>query len=110
MCPGKAIGSPLKPGLSVDSRWPTLSHIKLCLNHIIFMAHKSTQTDQTIEKLSAIASYDNFHDLVLIILSAACICDGIGAHHNVCNHISGQCECKPHVAGMNCSSCEVRNE
>ncbi|XP_020625877.1 laminin subunit beta-1-like, partial [Orbicella faveolata] len=36
----------------------------------------------------------------------ACVCDGIGAHHNVCNHVTGQCACKPHVTGLNCSRCE----
>ncbi|XP_078373908.1 laminin subunit alpha-like [Oculina patagonica] len=36
----------------------------------------------------------------------ACTCDVIGAHHNVCNHVTGQCECKPHVTGLNCSRCE----
>lgn len=39
----------------------------------------------------------------------ACTCDGIGAFHNVCNHVTGDCVCKPYVTGMNCSACQVRN-
>ena len=39
----------------------------------------------------------------------ACTCDGIGAFHNVCNHVTGDCVCKPYVTGMNCSACQVGN-
>ncbi|XP_068694373.1 laminin subunit beta-1-like isoform X2 [Montipora foliosa] len=36
----------------------------------------------------------------------ACTCDETGAYHHVCNDVTGQCQCKPYVTGMNCSICE----
>ncbi|XP_015749411.1 PREDICTED: laminin subunit beta-2-like [Acropora digitifera] len=39
----------------------------------------------------------------------ACTCNGMGAYHNVCDYVTGQCECKPRVTGMNCSNCEANS-
>ncbi|MEQ2289431.1 hypothetical protein AMECASPLE_032953, partial [Ameca splendens] len=38
-----------------------------------------------------------------------CGCSGWGSLHQVCNELTGQCECKPGVRGQLCDQCEERH-
>lgn len=38
--------------------------------------------------------------------AASCSCNGFGSLSFECNKFGGQCDCKPHVIGRRCESCE----
>ena len=39
------------------------------------------------------------------MLVSACDCKTEGSNHSVCEHVSGQCVCKPGVSVRDCSKC-----
>ena len=46
------------------------------------------------------------HELALLSFSPpACSCSVNGSATQTCNHITGECECKPNVVGPQCDSC-----
>ena len=52
--------------------------------------------------------YHHLVNMYLFPLLSACGCDSDGTNATDCNPFSGQCVCKPHVAGVRCEHCEVR--
>lgn len=41
------------------------------------------------------------------ILFIECQCNTTGSSNNICDHITGQCNCRSNVYGNQCDSCNV---
>ena len=41
-----------------------------------------------------------------VCILAACNCSSVGAVSNVCNNVTGYCNCRQYVTGKSCDSCE----
>jgi hypothetical protein len=39
-----------------------------------------------------------------------CTCHEVGATDNICNQVTGECECKVRYAGEHCDDCDVRTQ
>ena len=51
----------------------------------------------------------NIHKWFIALLSflvTGCNCSSVGAVNNVCNNMTGDCDCEPFVTGKSCDRCE----
>lgn len=48
-----------------------------------------------------------YYELLYDILFIECQCNTTGSSNNICDHITGQCNCRSNVNGNQCDSCLV---
>ena len=44
------------------------------------------------------------------LLFPECGCDLIGSHNTSCDQLTGQCDCKDNVEGVQCNSCALNHQ
>lgn len=44
--------------------------------------------------------------LCFYVFAVGCNCSSVGAINNVCNNMTGYCDCQPYVTGKLCDKCE----
>ena len=100
------ITSPLE-GKSSGRWWfpsQSTSYVDLWCSLCSFSGQAVKQTFQMPMSLNAMTLMWNHHNPSF----AACSCNGVGSTStNLCNAMSGQCNCKPGVMLLDCSQCQV---
>ena len=67
-------------------------------------------SDHSLSRVGLIS--EGIHSCVLRLLVMmsfilpGCNCSGVGAVSNVCNNVTGYCDCQPYVTGKSCDRCE----
>lgn len=47
---------------------------------------------------------------LFILSSVECQCNATGSNNNVCDHITGKCNCRENVNGGKCDTCNVSSK